>query len=465
MAPLRLPGVRLDLRLKPLRKVVTMTSPRDPGRRRWILAVTGTSLVATFIFSVQEPSAMGSVPVGVTTLVSVSSDGVQGNGGSSAPSLSGSGRYVAFSSYASNLVAGDSNNRPDVFVVDRATGTTRRVSVSSDETEGTGEVEAAINPSPTISADGEHVAFRSDSPNLVPGDTNDVWDVFVRDRATGTTHRVSVTSRGRQAQGPSDSPVISSHGRFVAFASRAGLAPGANHGAVFVRDRLSRTTRLVSVTIHGGPANGSSEYPAISGHGGNVAFYSEASNLVRGDHNGVGDVFVREATGVTRRVSVSSAGTGGNGLSSRPAISAHGRYIAFESVASNLVPGDTNQRSDVFVQDLKTGTTRRVSVASSGSQADGDSSNAVISSNGRYVAYDSSAANLTAGTDGSRYNVFVRDRWAGTTTLVSAGGDADSGGAAFSRDGRHIAFGSAATNLVTGDANGFADVFLRRMSR
>ena len=449
-----------------------MMAPRNRGRRRWILAVTGTSLVATATFSVQAPSAMGSLPVGATTLVSVSSDGAQGNDGSDDPSLSGNGRYVAFLSYASNLVAGDSNNRADVFVIDRATGTTRRVSVSSDGTEGTGVGEPHINLSPTISADGEHVVFVSDSPNLVPGDTNDMRDVFVRDRVTGTTHRVSVTSRGQQVQGESDGPTISSHGRYVAFTSDASnIVPVDTHNRynVFVRDRLKRTTRRISVGAHGGFANRWSDEPSISGHGGSVAFRSAASNLVRGDLNGHVDVFVRKAPGVNRRVSVSSAETGANGDSGSPSVSAHGRYVAFVSAATNLVPDDTNDLPDVFVRDLATGTTHRISVASDGSQSNGDSSRPAISSDGRYVAFTSTASDLALGTDGVEHNAYLRDRWTGTTSLVSVDSNGepandDSSIGALSVDGHHVAFTSLATNLVPNDINGSADVFIRHTS-
>jgi Tol biopolymer transport system component len=227
---------------------------------------------------------------GQTTRVSVASDGAQGNGDSECPSISADGRYVAFASLASNLVPGDTNGRMDIFVHDRLTGQTTRVSVASDGTEGNGD-----SGFPSISADGRYVAFASLASNLVPGDTNGTWDVFVHDRLTGQTTRVSVASGGAQG-------------------------------------------------------NGDSRFPSISADGRYVAFQSYASNLVPGDTNGVLDVFVHDRlTGQTTRVSVASDGTQGDSYSFGSSISADGRYVAFASYASNLVPGDTNGWADVFV--------------------------------------------------------------------------------------------------------------------
>jgi len=226
----------------------------------------------------------------VVQRVSVASGGTQGNGDSGCPSISADGRYVAFQSYASNLVPGDTNEVGDVFVHDRLTGQTTRVSVASDGTEGND-----YSRRPSISADGRYVAFASLASNLVPGDTNGTWDVFVHDRLTGQTTRVSVASGGAQGNSGSWCPSISADGRYV-------------------------------------------------------AFQSYASNLVPGDTNGVLDVFVHDRlTGQTTRVSVASDGTQGDSYSFGSSISADGRYVAFSSLASNLVPGDTNDKPDIFV--------------------------------------------------------------------------------------------------------------------
>jgi Tol biopolymer transport system component len=403
-----------------------------------------------------------------TERVSVSSSGTQAKRGSMFPAISADGRYIAFSSKASNLVAGDTNGRPDVFVRDRTTGTTHRVNVSSSGTQAN-----ARSSFPAISADGRYIAFLSEASNLVAGDTNGLRDVFVRDRATGTTRRVNVSSSGTQANSRSMSPAISADGRYVAFTSKArNLVAGDTNAAfdVFVRDRTTGTTHRVSVSSSGTQASGRSrsDFPAISADGRYIAFASTAHNLVAGDTNGKPDVFVRNrATGTTRRVSVSSSGAQANGWwSGFPAISADGRYVAFESNASNLVAGDTNGGSDVFVRDRTSRTTRRVSVSSSGTQANYGGGSPAISADGRYIAFYSSASNLVAGDTNAAFDVFVRDRATGTTqrmNVSSSGtqGNAGSWSPEISADGRYVAFVSHASNLVAGDTNDTFDVFVR----
>jgi Tol biopolymer transport system component len=259
------------------------------------------SLVWILVPLIVGASAISAV-AGPTTRVSVNSAGEETNLGAARPSISANGRFVAFTSSASNLVPDDTNGQDDVFVHDRKTGVTTRVSVNSAGEEATG---------------GGFPIFGNSSTNLVPGDTNGTVDVFVHDRKTGGTTRVSVNSAGEEGGRSSDSPSISASGRFV-------------------------------------------------------AFQSFASNLVPEDTNGTIDVFVHDRkTGVTTRVSVDSAGgegTGGVGPfgSFDPSISATGRFVAFDSFASNLVPGDTNEVTDAFVHDRKTGVTSRVSVDSAG---------------------------------------------------------------------------------------------------
>ena len=414
---------------------------------------------------------------GITERISVASNGAEANASSSsAPAISADGRYVAFSSAASNLVLGDTNEASDVFVSDRKAGTIERVSVTSDGAEAN-----ASSSSPAISADGRYVAFPSSASNLVPGDTNGMGDVFVHDRATGVTERISVPFDGTQADRSSSSPAISADGRYIAFSSAASnLVPGDTNETpdVFVRDRAAETTERASVASDGAEANARSSYPGISADGRYIAFLSLASNLVpgdtpvvdEGDTNGAADVFVRDrVSGATERVSVSSDGTQGSAQispSQPPAISADGRYVAFSSSSFNLIPGDTNGIvPDVLVHDRVTGATERVSVDSDGAETKVSSSDyPAISADGRYVAFSSRATNLVPGDSNGVGDVFVHDRVTGATERVSADSDGAQGNGAsdypaISADGRYVAFSSAASNLVPGDTNGASDVF------
>jgi Tol biopolymer transport system component len=413
-------------------------------------------------------TALGAPVAGqVTERVSVDSLGAQGNWDSGFPSISADGRYVAFASGATNLVSGDTNWSADVFVRDRQSGTTERVSVDSLGAQGNG-----TSVAPSISADGRYVAFSS-LASLVSGDTNFDDDVFVHDRQGGTTERVSVDSFGTQGNSDSYAPSISADGRYVAFWSRAtNLVGGDTNGAydVFIRDRQSGTTERVSIDSLGAQGNGDSRYPSISADGRYVAFHSVATNLVGGDTNGWLDVFVRDRqSGTTERVSVDSFGAQGNGESLAPSISADGRYVAFTSAASNLVSGDTNGAPDVFVRDRQSATTERVNIDSLGAQGNDSSSESrapSISADGRYVAFHGDATNLVSGDTNGRADVFVRDRQSGTTERVSidslgAQGNVGSYDPSISADGRYVAFHSVATNLVSGDTNGFVDVFVR----
>jgi len=433
-----------------------------------VLVVAGAALAGG------SPAAVGAETDGTTSRVSVSSTGTQSDGVSTErPAFSTDGRFVAFINYGSTLVTGDTNNAPDVFVRDRTAGTTTRVSVSSDEGQSGGP--NALIFSVAISADGRYVAFSSGMEGLVPGDTNEETDVFVRDRTTGTTRRVSVSSSQRQGNGEALSVSISADGRYVAYASRASnLVSGDTNGLadVFVRDRSAATTRRVSVSSNQRQANGSSFDPALSEDGTHVAFRSTASNLVSGDTNGGEDVFIRyRPTSATRRISVSSNETqtprGTEPTRPVPAISAGGRYVAFHSTASNLASGDTNgDGTDVFVRDRVAGTTQRVSMSNDEAQGNSGGADPSISSDGQRVAFNSGASGLVPGDTNGWADVFVRDRVAGTTSRVSVSSDGAQGNnrsdlSAISGDGGHVAFTSPASNLVPGDTNGQQDTFVR----
>ncbi|ANK91567.1 MULTISPECIES: TolB family protein [Rhizobium] len=352
---------------------------------------------------------MRDLQLGTTTRINVDSEGGEAFGGySGQPSVSADGRYVAFDSGAFNLVAGDTNGSFDIFVHDLQFGTTTRVSVDSGGVQGNGH-----STEPSISNDGRYIAFQSAASNLVAGDTNFRSDIFVRDLQLGTTTRVSVDSAGVQGDGHSNHASISNDGRYVAFDSTAdNLVAGDTNGFqdVFVRDlQLGMTTR-VSVGSEGGQANFGGVEPSISGDGRYVAFRSDSSNLVAGDTNGTSDIFVRDLQlGTTTRVSVYSAGGEANGFCFEPSISADGRYVAFTSEATNLVAGDTNGTPDVFVRDLQLNTTTRVSVDSAGGEANYSSYEPSISADGRYVTFASDATNLFAGDTNGATDTFVAD--------------------------------------------------------
>lgn len=418
-----------------------------------------------------------------TVRVSISSAGVEADGESWWPSISRDGRFVAFRSLASNLLGPgvDTNGKGDIFVRNLDKGGTVRVSVSSSGAQSNGH-----SKRPSISADGRYVAFQSMAWNLVPGDTNQREDIFVHDLWTETTTRVSVTSAGAQSNHYSFLPDISEDGRFVAFGSWAtNLVPGDTNGDavieqgsdVFVHDRKSKTTTRVSLTNTGGQAwGGASGGPSISADGRYVVFLSSATNLLGpgGDTNSASDVFVRDLqAATTKRVSVGSGGTQANdhSFNDPDAISADGRYVVFQSDADNLAGAgaDTNGETDVFVHDHLTGNTTKVS-RSPGGEANGWSDFANISADGRTIVYASLADNIlgAGGDTNGVFDVFTYDRNTGITTRVSvsASGEEANDESTFpsiSANGLRIAFQSDATNLLGpgGDTNGVKDVFVR----
>jgi Tol biopolymer transport system component len=428
--------------------------------------MTAAAVTAILIIGVSPSAGAAAVSGASTSRVSVSSTGRQGFRTSEGPALSDGGRYVAFASLARNLVPGDTNLVEDVFVRDRLAGLTRRVSVGPGGRQANG---ASIIGS--ISADGRYVAFMSDATNLVAGDSNGASDVFVRDLVAGSTRRVSVGPGGLQANGDSGFPALSRNGRHVAFQSDAtNLVAGDTNGVfdVFVRDLPTGTTQRVSLGPAGVQGEDVSLFPAVSGDGRFVAFISDASNLVAGDDAGFRDVFVRDTvTGATQRASVGPGGVEANNISTNlPAISANGRFVGFDSSASNLVSGDTNGLQDVFVRDLQAQATSRVSLDDAGVEGNGISISPKLSSNGRFVSFESDSTNLVAADTNGLSDVFLRDRQSGSTQRVSVGpgglqADGNSFGSAISSDGQQVGFSSSATNLVAGDTNATMDVFVR----
>ncbi|ARV57483.1 hypothetical protein BZZ01_01495 [Nostocales cyanobacterium HT-58-2] len=429
----------------------------------WKLEVTTQRMTISLAFPVATQTAYTHVLN--TSRVSIGQGGNQANNNSFYPAISASGRYVAFLSNANNLVANDTNNVNDIFVYDTETGTTNRVSV------GPGGIEAnnAANGAPAISADGRYIAFESYADNLVADDTNNFSDIFVYDTQTLTTNRVSVDSQANQGNNVSLSPAISADGRYVAFESYASnlVADDTNNFVdIFVYDTQTLTTNRVSVDSQGNQGNNASFSPSISADGRYVAFDSLASNLVADDTNNTRDIFVYDIqTRTTNRVSVDSQGNQGNDVSFSPAISADGRYVAFESFANNLVANDTNNIGDIFVYDTQTRTNKRVSIDSQGNQGNNESFSPAISANGRYVAFDSYADNLVPADTNGTGDIFVYDTQTLTTKRVSIDSQGNQGNDLFynpaiSASGRYVTYASYANNLVPGDTNASRDIFV-----
>jgi Tol biopolymer transport system component len=407
-----------------------------------------------------------------TELVSVSGDEIQGDGDCYEPSISADGNFVAFESDSDSLVAEVTNPSCDIFVRNLVAGTTELVSVSSDEVPGNDH-----SGGPSINADGTIVAFESDSTNLVValGD-DDLQQIYVRYLLTGATELVSVAADGESyADGECYEPSISADGSAVAFMSGAtNLVTGVGDGwdpQIYVRylsGLLAGTTVVASVSDDEVPvlANSASLDPSINANGTVVAFISYADNLVEdGPSEGEG-VYVRDlAAGTTVLASVSSGGVLGDGEYNHPSINANGTVVAFESDASNLVAEATNSSCDIFVRNRVAGTTTLVSVSSEEVPGNDHSGPPSINADGTVVAFESRADNLVAGDTNDCEDIFVRNLVTGTTKLVSWGWDGspaddDSEDPSISADGSRVAFESDATNLVLGDINDEDDIFV-----
>jgi Tol biopolymer transport system component len=422
--------------------------------------------VSRIAVAIAAAALVGDLAFGqITTRVSVNSSGVEGDAWSDWIAVSGDGHLVAFTSYATNLVDGDTNGFPDLFVHDRTSGSTRRMSL------GVGGVEPNNWVGSTaISADGRFIAVDTLADNFILGDANGTEDVFVVDVQSGAIVLASVGSDGSQGNGASGDSAFSSDGRLVAFVSDASnLVAGDTNGArdIFVRDVLAGTTERVSVDDAGAQGNGSSDSPSVSADGRYVAFHSLASNLVGNDGNGHFDIFVRDrTTGTTVCASVDPNDVPGNGNSSWPSISRDGRFVAFDSDTSNLVAGDVNGVRDIFVRDLMNGSTALVSVDSAGNQGNLDSAEKLaISGDGSRVAFLSSASNLAPGDGNGQPDIFIHDLASGATTRVSVASDGTEGNGvarrcAISDDGSTIVFNSTSSNLVAGDSNAADDIFV-----
>ena len=396
--------------------------------------------------------------------ISVGPGGQQANGQSWYNSISQDGRFIGFHSQATNLVGGDGNGVDDAFVYDRLNKLLMRVSVDSVGNEGNGASDRAV-----VSGDGCLVAFQSRATNLVGDDTNGWKDIFVHELATGETTRVSVSSTGEQGDRYSERPTMSYDGRYVVFGSSAGnlVADDTNFKVdVFMHDRLSGQTTRLSVDSGGNEANGNSVYPFISADGAYVAFCSVASDLVPDDTNGAYDIFVHEVqTGQTTRVSVDSNGLEADHDSWYPTASADGELVVFTSLAGNLVQDDVNGDYDIFLHDLSTAQTTCLSLNTIGQPGNGDSGWPSISPEGRFVAFNSAAGDLLPQDTNGMTDIFVRDLQENRIMRITRTSDGQQANGhsrvpAISRRGHFVVYYSEATNLVSGDTNGVRDEFL-----
>ena len=446
-----------------------MNTHMKHARIKYVLQRTlQTGGMILLLASLLVPGSVLAHTPGFTQRVSVNSAVEEGNDASGISAISGDGRFVAFGSAATNLIAG--GNLPfNIFVHDRQTGATEIVSVSSGGRQGEG-----FSSGPAINHDGRFVAFDSDAANLVQGDQNGTTDVFRHDRDTGETILVSVSSSGGQGDSSSHAPAISADGRFIVFHANSSLAPEDTNQQtdVYVRDVQAGTTALVSIGFDGSAGNNTSFIQDISGDGRFVAFVSDSTNLIPNDvEDFEANVYVRDLlTGTTELVSVGSDGTRANvGFFDRPSISADGRYVAFSTTAS-LVPQDTRQFSlDIYLRDRQAGTTELISVNSDEVPGNGRSEGPSVSADGRFVSFQSDSSNIVTPDEPAGFfpdeDIFVRDRQAGVTYRVSesstgAEGNARSLGGTISDDGLVTAFSSDASNLVPNDTNFVTDIFV-----
>lgn len=434
--------------------------------------IAGLSSLLLVVGMAWPNNVSASVP-GVNERVSVDASGNQissvGTWGGDAPAISRDGRYIVFESDSSQLVSGDTNGLLDVFVKDRQTGSVVRANTTPSGTQmTTGEV---IGTSPAVSDDGRFVAFLAYEPGLVSGYAGTHRDVYVKDMQTGAIDVSSVSSSGSAGDGDAASVALSANGRYVVFSSAASnLVPGDTNSMndIFVRDRQNGATTLVSKSYTGGVANGGSMWASISCDGAYVAFSSAASDLVASDTNSNGAVFLADRiTGDMTDITLNENGyaTG----SAAPQVSCDGTTVVFDSTASNLVSGDTNGYEDIFAYDVMSHVIDRITVSSSGGQStrypDEGFSTRSVSYDGQYVVYSAYDNGLVSSDTNSKDDVYLRDRKNGTTQLismrsVSTPAVSDSYYPSISEDGKYVGYISNDSNLVAGDTNSEPDIFV-----
>ncbi len=427
--------------------------------------------LGTLLVLIAATQAQAYPAPGRTQRISLTAAGAQADERSVWAVLSADGGTVAFWSYA-GLVPEDTNGIQDVYVRDLRTGAVERVSVASNGAQAT-TYTPTLKTQPTLSADGRLVAFENGSAELVPGDTNLVDDIFVHDRATGQTTRVSVSVGGAQAAWHSQNPALSADGRYIFFMSEDDTLVSGDQSPyidIFRRDLQTGAVELVSLSSQGQQSVFDPSAFAINASGTLVAWASISPSHQVPDTTGpISDIYVRDlTTGVTTRISDAPNGLPADGSSVYPVLSADGRYVAFGSLADNLVPDDRNGVVDVFVHDRVTHRTEKVSVNSAGAQSSMGAGTPAISADGRFVAFNGISQDLADNPDGNTgTDIYVHDMRTGETqaaSLIDGGtstGDTISISPSLSGDGRLVAFSSESTDLVAGDTNETGDTFLR----
>ena len=404
---------------------------------------------------------------GVTEIVSVNSEGDQGSGYSVEPDVSDDGRYVVFYAAAEDLVPDDTNGMLDIFVHDRFTNETTRVSISSDGEQANGQ-----SAFPTISGDGRIVAFHSSADNLVTDDRNSETDMFAHDRETGFTVRVSVDSKGKQSNENSSFGAVSGNGQYVVFQTAAQLSDDDvnNTSDIYMHDLLSRETVRVSVGTGGFQLHGASVDAAISYYGEYVAFSSLADNVDPIDIDNRYDIYVRDIlSDETVLVSPSSSNDqSADEDCELPVISADGQKIAFISEATNLIEGEQLGIKYAFLYDRTKNLMRLMSRNYCGEPGDQRTDTVAITPDGQWVVFYSAAQNLVPGGSWPLRNIFLRNTDTNQILEVSEASDGspadgDSFDPALSNDGHIVVFSSVADNLVEDDMNDTHDIFAHEL--
>ncbi|GAB4275855.1 MAG: PD40 domain-containing protein [Candidatus Promineifilaceae bacterium] len=440
------------------------------GVRLGLMLIFVVVLTAFYVVQTQAKATVVSSQIVDIERISVGTNGVQADGSSFFAFTSVDNRYITFHSWASNISTDQTGeNWLDVFLRDRQTNTTIKITNGIDGPTNEDSFDAVLT------ADGRYVVYTSYAWNLVPNDTNrDAWsrnglDIFLYDTQTQQTQRVSLAHDGKEIQGNS-SGIISRDGTWILMDSDGpGILPSSTPAGSNLYLRNWRTGEIKLLVAGGENGYFTSWWPDYDAS--HAAFSSTFDHLAANDTNGEQDVFwVDASTGVITLVSRSINGGSANGKSGQSVISQDGRYVVFVSYASDLIPNDTNGVGDVFIYDRITDSIERVSVSSSGEQANGLSRDPSICGNGRYVSFSSDATNLVANDTNGKRDVFVHDMQSGETFVASVNSSGEQTNGKVHRsyltfDCRYITYASDGTNIVPNDTNNARDLFMGRIYR